>query len=126
MRALRIITGILLAFIALNAFGGGYYGMAGAENVPVEWLDGSPFKSYFIPGLFLFTVVGGACTIASIAMFRNTSNAYRISFFCALLLIGWIVAQVAVVGYVSWMQPTIFLLAITIGLFTRILQTRKI
>ena len=33
--------------------------MAGAENVPVEWLQGSPFHSYFIPGLFLFLTVGG-------------------------------------------------------------------
>ena len=57
---IRYTLGVLLAFGALNAFGGGYYGMQGAEGVPLEWLEGSPFKDYFLPGLILFAVVGGS------------------------------------------------------------------
>src|SRR4051812_27480018 len=49
----RWILGSLLLLVALNAFGGGYYGMAGAPNVPTEWLEGSPFTSYFLPSLIL-------------------------------------------------------------------------
>jgi hypothetical protein len=37
---IRWILGLLLAFVALNAFAGGYYGMSGARNVPTEWLQG--------------------------------------------------------------------------------------
>ena len=33
----------LLTFGALNAFAGGYYGLAGAKGVPIEWLRGQPF-----------------------------------------------------------------------------------
>ena len=55
--ATRYSLGGLLAFGALNAFAGGYYGMSGAEDVPREWLEGSPFEDYFIPGLILFLVV---------------------------------------------------------------------
>jgi len=51
---IRYSLGALLIILAVNAFGGGYYGMAGAEGVPIEWLNGSPFPNYFIPGLFLF------------------------------------------------------------------------
>ena len=36
-------SGTLLDFGALNAFGGGYYGLAGAQGIPREWLRGSPF-----------------------------------------------------------------------------------
>jgi hypothetical protein len=109
MKALRITNGILLAFIALNAFGGGYYGMSGAPDVPLEWLQGSPFTSYFLPGLFLFLIVGGTCTVGAIALFRNSMNARRVSFVCGSLLIAWIVVQVTIIGYVSWMQPAIFI-----------------
>jgi hypothetical protein len=56
----RYVLGSLLAFGALNAFAGGYYGMSGAEDVPKEWLEGSPFDNYFIPGFVLFIVVGGS------------------------------------------------------------------
>ena len=52
--------GLLLAFAALNAFGGGYYGMSGAKEVQTEWLQGSPFRNYFLTGLILFVIVDGS------------------------------------------------------------------
>jgi hypothetical protein len=115
MKTLRIINGILLAFIALNAIGGGYYALAGAESVPLEWLQGSPFKSYFIPGLFLLVIVGGACILASLAAFTNSRFARSLSFLCSGLLAAWIIIQVSIIGYVSWMQPAIFVTALIIA-----------
>lgn len=53
--------------MALNAFGGGVYGMSGAQNVPREWLEGSPFDDYFVPALILFVGVGGSMSAAAIA-----------------------------------------------------------
>lgn len=125
MKALRILTGILLAVIALNAFGGGYYAMAGAENVPLEWLANSPFTSYFIPGLFLFAVVGGCCTVGAIALFRKHKYANYISLFCALLLMSWILIQVGTIGYVSPLQPAVFIAAVLIAILASILHIRK-
>jgi hypothetical protein len=115
-KALRLFLGTLLLVIALNAFGGGYYGMIGAEGVPVDWLDGSPFTSYFIPSLFLFVVIGGACLLAAVMVFRNSVHAASVAFACAGLLLGWVVLQVVVIGYVSWLQPAIFISAIVIGI----------
>jgi hypothetical protein len=114
MKTLRITLGAVLLVIAINAFGGGYYGMAGAENVPVEWLEGSPFKSYFAPSLFLFAVIGGTCLTAAVAAFRNSRHTRKLSFICAGVLFGWIAVQVAIIGYVSWMQPAIFISAIMV------------
>jgi len=48
---LRYALAGLLAFGALNAFAGGYYGLSGAPGVPVEWLEGSPFSDYTVPSL---------------------------------------------------------------------------
>ena len=108
--AFRYVLGGLLAFGALNAFGGGYYGMSGAENVPKDWLEGSPFDDYFVPGLVLFVVVGGAFLAAAIAVFAKLRVARTAAFGAGAIVLGWLAVETAVIGYVSWMQP-----ATTIG-----------
>jgi hypothetical protein len=108
--ALRYVLGGLLAFGALNAFGGGYYGMAGAEDVPKEWPEGSPFDDYFIPGLVLFVVVGGSFLAAAIAVFAKLHIARTAAFAAGTIVLGWLAVETAMIGYVSWMQP-----ATTIG-----------
>ncbi len=104
---IRIILAPLLLVVAINAFGGGIYGMVGAKDIPPEWLQGSPFSSYFIPSLFLFVVIGGACLLAAMMVFRRKSMARNASFICGLLMLAWIIAQVAIIGFVSWLQPAI-------------------
>lgn len=97
--------GILLAFGALNAFAGGYYGMSGAEGVPVEWLKGSPFHTYFIPSLILFIFVGGAFMTAAIAVFARLHFARLAALSAVAIVYSWLIVQIAIIGYVSWMQP---------------------
>ena len=111
-KTLRYILGVLFAFATLNAFGGGYYGLAGAEGVPLEWLEGSPFDSYFIPSLFLMIVMGGSFLTASIANFAGWKRARFISMLTAVLAFVWIAVQVSIIGYISWMQPA----TVTFGL----------
>jgi hypothetical protein len=102
---IRYLLGSLLAFFALNAFGGGYYGLSGADGVPVEWLEGTPFSDYVVPSLILLVVVGGSFLTAAIAVFAGLQMARLASFFAGLVVLGWLVAQVSIIGYVSWMQP---------------------
>lgn len=104
-RLVRYTLGFLLFVLALNAFGGGYYGMAGAKDVPVEWLQGSPFKDYFIPGLFLFVVIGGTAFFAAVAVFMRRSGGVKMAVASGIITLLWIIVQVAIIGYVSWMQP---------------------
>jgi len=95
-----------LAFGALNAFAGGFYGLSGAEGVPLEWLEGSPFRSYFVPSLILFFVVGGSFLFAAIAVFSGSRSARVSALGASTVVLVWIGVQVSVIGYVSWMQPT--------------------
>ncbi|MFN8248073.1 MAG: hypothetical protein U0T68_03875 [Ferruginibacter sp.] len=104
---LRYTLGSVLLFVAINAFGGGLYGMHGAEDVPESWLDGTVFHSYFIPGLILFTIVGGSCLLTSIMVFRKHRFAQKAVFICALVILFWIFVQLKVIGFVSWLQPFI-------------------
>jgi hypothetical protein len=102
---IRNVLGLLLLLVAINALGGGYYGMSGAKNVPIEWLEGSPFANYFIPSLILFIGIGGSCFFAAIAVFRRHPIARISAFVSGLTIIAWLTVQIEVIGYVSWMQP---------------------
>ncbi len=117
-KLIRYILGSILILLAVNAFGGGYYGMAGAKNIPVEWLEGSPFSDYFIPSLFLFIVIGGLALFSGIAVYRQLRIARKATFVCGIIILLWIAIQVAIIGYVSWMQPTTMVTALLILLLT--------
>jgi hypothetical protein len=102
---LRLGLCALLAFGALNAFAGSYYGLAGAKGVPREWLEGTPFSDYFIPSLILGIVVGGSFLLATMAVFRGWARARELVLGAVAIVLGWLAVQVAMIGYVSWMQP---------------------
>ena len=104
-KTVRFALGILLLIVALNAFGGGYYGIAGAKEVPLEWLDGSSFSNYIVPSVILFAIVGGSAFFAAIAIFRRMKIARKSAFTAGLIILVWIAVQVSIIGYVSWMQP---------------------
>lgn len=104
---LRTVLALLLFFLALNAFAGGVYGLSGARGVPVEWLEGSPFDTYVVPSLFLFVVIGGVCLAAAVALSMKARVARSLATSAGVLLIVWIVAQVTMVGFVSWLQPAV-------------------
>jgi len=112
----RYLLGSLLTFTALNAFAGGFYGMVGAEGVPVEWLNRTPFESYFVPSLILFAIVGGTSMLGAVAVFANADAARRAALGAAAILMVWIAVQVTMIGYVSWLQPAVATAAVVITL----------
>jgi hypothetical protein len=123
--AIRHSLGGLLAFGALNAFAGGYYGMSGAEDVPREWLEGSPFEDYFIPDLVLVVVVGGSLLAAAIAVFAGLRLARRTALTAGVVVLGWLAVETLIIGYVSWMQPATTLGALLILLLAWLQPERR-
>jgi hypothetical protein len=122
--AIRSVLGALLAFGALNAFAGGYYGLTGAKGVPTEWLKGSPFADYFIPSLVLVGVVGGSLCLAAVAVFARWRSARRLALASAAIVLGWLAVQVSILGYVSWMQPATAIVSVAILTLTLLLPNR--
>jgi len=121
---IRYTLGSLLAFAAMNALAGGYFGLSGAEGVPTAWLEGSPFRDYFIPGLVLFVIVGGSFFVASIAVFRGLRIARTAAFTSVTVVFVWLAVQLSVIGYVSWMQPTTATVAAIILILTCLLKKK--
>jgi hypothetical protein len=121
MKRAKIALIVIQLFVMLNAFGGGFYGLNGAKAIPRAWLDGSPFHSFFIPSLFLFGVIGGGMLVATIVLLRKARLAPWVSLGMGVLLMLWIVVQVSIIGYVSWMQPTSFIAGAAIATLAGVL-----
>lgn len=73
------------ALIAVDAVAGvsGLIGMAivafgWGHQFPTRWLDGTPFRSYVIPGLILGLVVGGSALLAMGATIKSACRCARV------------------------------------------------
>lgn len=107
----RAMLGAILTLTAVSAFGGGIYGLLGAKEIPTAWLEGSPFASYLVPSVVLLLVIGGSHAAAAAAVFGRSRWAGPLSALAGLLLLGWVWAEVIVIGYVSWLQPAMAIVA---------------
>jgi hypothetical protein len=108
MKRVRIALITIQLLVAANAVGGGIYGLAGAKGVPASWLEGSPFPDYTVPSLFLLGVIGGGMIVATAVWLLRRRIAPWVSLGMGVVLMSWIVAQVAVITLNSWLQPASF------------------
>jgi hypothetical protein len=73
-RLLTYSSGALQAFIGITAVAGGFRLVSnpnGTSDIPIEWLSGTPFTDYLIPGLVLLIVIGFGNVLGSIFSFLN-------------------------------------------------------
>lgn len=124
------VEGILQVFIALGAVGGGLVLLldtsGGRMGFSVEMLSGSPFPNYLVPGLVLFTINGIGNFVAAFLSFRQ----HRFSAYAGIALGGflavWILIQVMIIGWVSWLQPfMLFLGLVELALGVPLYKTLK-
>jgi hypothetical protein len=114
----RYALWILQALVGLTAILGG--GQLAADptgqgaGLPIEWLSGSPFPDYRIPGLVLLLVVGGSATFGALAAFLRSPQAGRLAVASGLLLLGFIGVEVGVVGWRTVLQPLYLLQGLVI------------
>ena len=80
--------------------------------LPVSALTGSPFESYFAPGLILFCALGLGPLAAAWLAWRRYALAPMATFGVGLALLIWMAVEVAIVGYTNSppLQPFYFLL----------------
>lgn len=96
-------------FAGIAAVGGGIGLVGGGIQFPSDWLSGTPFGSYTGPGLILGIVVGGSALVAAaITLLSSRLAGAMASAIAGAVMIGWIVGEVGLIGYVSWLQPAFF------------------
>lgn len=104
----RVAIGLEI-FLGLGAlFGGGalIFGPDGhLLGMPVRLLAGSPFPSYLVPGIVLFTFVGVAPLVAAVLTVCRHAIAPFAAVAVGVTLIGWVAVEMVVLagpGSLAW------------------------
>jgi hypothetical protein len=105
-KAIRITLFILVVFGALTTIAGGIGLLTGAIAAPHEWLQGSSFVDYTIPGLALAIIVGGSMLLAAATIFTGREIGLLASGFAGLAMMVFEIVEVAIIDpYVgNWLS----------------------
>ncbi|KAA3628484.1 MAG: hypothetical protein DWQ02_19240 [Bacteroidetes bacterium] len=95
---LRFLTLFLTGFIALTAISGGIAILAGLEDFPMEWLEGTIFKSFTIPALILSVVVGGSSLVAFILLIKKHRLARKATIAAGVIMMGQVIGEVIILN----------------------------
>jgi hypothetical protein len=89
--------------LSIGALGGGLVLMLAPRGeimpLPLSALAGSPFDTYFVPGLILFSVIGVGPLVAAVLTWMRHPLAPVCALVVGIALTGWVAAEVAIIGY---------------------------
>ncbi|WP_232497054.1 hypothetical protein [Agromyces humatus] len=115
-RAIRITLLTVEGFVAVTALAGGIALMLGALipdlslviTPPTEYLEGSSFSSYLVPGLVLALVLGGVHGLAFVLLLRRRPSASFAAAVAGYAALIWIFVQMMVIPF-SFLQAVYFI-----------------
>lgn len=70
--------------------------LGGGLGIPLEWIEGSVFDSYFWPGVILGVVVGGVQVLALVAQYGRYRLAWGLHAAAGLVMMIWIFVEIAI------------------------------
>lgn len=126
---------MIIFFQSLSGLFGGFSLIAepsGASlRMPLDFLEGTPFNTYFIPGMILFLLLGVLPGITFIGLIgrkhwrwaqqinthRNKHWSWTFSIYTSIILILWIDFQIMLIGYENFIQTLYALVGAAILIF---------
>jgi hypothetical protein len=108
----------VLVFQGLSGLGGGLVLVidpTGATiGLPLEWLEGSPFRDFLVPGLVLLTLLGVGPLLVVVGLRRGHPWSWQASLVIGAMLLVWLAVEILVVGYQP--EPPLQLLYGVVGI----------
>jgi hypothetical protein len=106
-RGIRITLMVATGFVAATAFAGGIALVMGSLapdlatvlSPPPDYLEGSPFGSYLVPGLVLALVLGGVHLVAFVLLARRHPRALLAAVVAGYAAVIWIVVQMTIIPF---------------------------
>ena len=115
-RSLRNLLIVLDGFLALTAVAGGIGLLTGANTPALEWLEGSLFRTYTIPGLALLVIVGGCALAATALMLRRHPWGALTSGLAGMMIMSFEIVEVLVIGSPPGIARTLQVFYCALGL----------
>jgi len=76
--------------------------------LPLAYLEGTPFTSYFVPGLVLGVVAGGTQLLAAIGLLRRKDWALIATVVAGFGMMIWIFVEIALIRQYADLQTIYF------------------
>jgi hypothetical protein len=70
-------------------------------NIPLGWLEGSPFINYLIPGLILFSLLGVFPIYITVGLLNQKLIYWYLSLILGIVVLIWIATEIIIIGYQS-------------------------
>lgn len=121
LRKLQITAIILLIFNSISALGGGAMLIIDPSGqliqLPIQYLDQSPFADFLIPGIILFTFNGVLSAIIAFAVLKKYQLYPILIILQGLILAVWLSVQIIMIkDFYPPMHVTCYIVAL--GLIT--------
>lgn len=116
-----LMAALLVQGLSGIAGGSGLVGDPSGRSIqiPLSWLEGSPFADYFIPGLILLVVLGIGPLIVLYGLWTRQNWGWIGALLVGLALIVWILVEILIIGYQP--QPPLQLIYGSLGVIIVIL-----
>ena len=105
---MKLFLNLLLAFVALTSIVSGALLVASPDgslfHMSTVILKSTPFSSFLIPGLILCILVGGSNLVALVFNLRSHPLRFNATIAGGIVLIGWTVVQMFLIGVSHWLQ----------------------
>jgi len=93
-RIVSLLLAILLLFTGFVSVISGIVMIAtNGMGMPLEWLDGTAFTSYLVPGLILLIVIAGVTTLAGILLIKKKKGAHQAAAASGFGLLIWLFTE---------------------------------
>ena len=117
------VLGYLQIFIGMGALSGGLPMIltpnGGSSGLNTDILQNTPFTNFLIPGILLFTINGIGSLVGAYFSLKFKKQTGFFGIFLGIALIIWIITQMYLLGFVSWLQPlfgTLGVLELVLGI----------
>ena len=100
MKTYKIIT-LLLAILLLftgviSVASGAVMIVTNGMGMPLEWLEGTAFTSYLVPGLILLIIIAGVTMLAGIMLLKSKKGAHEAAAASGFGLLIWLFTEMYV------------------------------
>ena len=96
-KIINLLLAILLLFTGIISVASGAAMIAtNGMGMPLEWLEGTAFTSYIIPGLILLIIIAGVTILAGILLLKNRRGALEAAAASGFGLLIWLFTEMYV------------------------------
>jgi hypothetical protein len=106
---------VLSGFLAITAIAGGISLTANFYAPPVEFLSGSIFKDFTIPGLGLAVLVGGGALVSTILLIRKSKFGVLSATVSGIMIMFFEFVQVLIIGSPAGVAQTLQIIYFGLG-----------